>query len=82
MPVYQRPSYLAALSCSQPIYLSNPVDSTADTDVLRWWRDNEAQLPQTAVVARRYLSMLATLVESERLGDCMGLLPDNIEMLN
>jgi len=48
-------------------------------------------LASSAVVAGRYLSVPATSVESERLGDCnwaslisklrMRLLPDNVEML-
>jgi len=71
-------------------YISSSVDSTADIDVLKWWRDNEGQLPQTAAVARRYLSVPATSVESERLFSATGrlisklrtrLLPDNVEVL-
>jgi len=45
-------------------YLSASVDD--DFDALQWWAVNESAYPQTAAVARQYLSVPATSVLSER----------------
>jgi len=64
---------------------------TSTTHIYQALLTAQPTLTSSAVVARRYLSVLATSVESERLRDCnwaslisklrMRLLPDNVEML-
>ena len=70
-------------------YMAAPVE-TADVDLLDWWCKHQATYPATAYVARQYLSVPATSVQSERLFSATGrlisklrsrLLPDTAEML-
>ena len=45
-------------------YIATPVP--ADVDALQWWHDNEKHFPTVACLAKKYLSMPATSVLSER----------------
>ena len=70
-------------------YLSLPEIDPWD-DPLLWWRANTTKLPLLSLMARRYLSIPSTSVESERLfsnaGDIVtekrsSLSPDNVAQL-
>jgi len=45
-------------------YLSAPMEAV-DIDVLDWWHEHERQYPATAFIARQFLSVPATSVQSE-----------------
>ena len=38
-------------------YLSMPCEAVADADVLKWWRDRQAQYPHLAIMAISYLTI-------------------------
>ena len=70
-------------------YLSAPV-APGTVDVLQWWDEHKVYYPATAHVARQFLSVPATSVESERLFSATGrlisklrsrLLPETAEIL-
>ena len=46
----------------------------SNVNVFAWWRENEAKYPGVAAVARRYLAIPATSVESERVFSIMGII--------
>jgi len=47
-------------------------DADDDLPVLSWWQKHEAAFPGRAVVARKYLGIPATSVQSERLFSATG----------
>lgn len=46
------------------VYCEEPIMST-DTDPLSWWKLQQSRYPTLAVVAKRYLCICATSVQSE-----------------
>ncbi|XP_041468262.1 E3 SUMO-protein ligase ZBED1-like [Lytechinus variegatus] len=70
-------------------YLQRPAPPRA-TDPLLWWRDNEDAHPRVAQLAKKYLTLPATSVPSERVFSSAGnivnkkrscLEPENVDML-
>jgi len=59
--------YHALPPCS---FLDSPVSSPSSApsvgDPLSWWKEHEAKYPRLATLARRFLSVMATSVPSER----------------
>ena len=73
---------------NQETGLTQPI--TVDSDPLKWWRKNEVVYPHLAKLAKRYLSVQATSVASERVfstaGDLVSaerscLSPENVNKL-
>ena len=71
------------------LYSEEPVMST-DTDPLSWWKLQQSRYPSLAILAKRYLSICATSVPSERVFSSAGyicnkvqnqLVPENVNML-
>jgi len=76
-------------------YLSNVItdeyDENGHLDPLKWWQLNSVHYPCVSVLARKYLSILATSVPSERAFSLTGhivnekrasLLPDTVNILS
>nr|XP_054762973.1 E3 SUMO-protein ligase ZBED1-like [Lytechinus pictus] len=70
-------------------YLQRPAPPRA-TDPLLWWRDNEDAYPRVAQLAKKYLTLPATSVPSERVFSSAGnivnkkrscLEPENVDLL-
>ena len=55
------------------LFLAQP-NIPLEASPLAWWRDNAAQFPDVAAVARRYLGAPATSVPSKRLFSSAGLI--------
>ena len=51
---------------------ANPADRTGDDSVLSWWQQHASQYPKCAHLARKYLSIPDTSVQSERLFSATG----------
>jgi len=81
----------AAVDCDFDRYVTTPVNlESLGLTALSWWRDHERLSPQTARLAKKYLTIPASSVESERLFSACGrvisklrssLLPENAECI-
>ena len=59
------------------LYLELP-DVPMETDILKWWAQNEGKFPQLSVMARQYLGCPATSASAERLFSIAGRAYDDL----
>jgi hypothetical protein len=70
-------------------FLSEP-KLDVDKNAVNWWKEYDSKFPKLAKLVRKYFSVPATSVPSERVFSCAGqivtkkrnaLLPENVDML-
>jgi hypothetical protein len=83
-------SQQALNDCDFEHYIKSPWTTTSTETALEWWKHNEKLFPKTASLARKFLCIPATSVQSERLFSATGrlisdqrnrLLPEHAESL-